>query len=188
MADELIDVSAEWAKRAYVDDAKYKAMYEASTKDPVRFWAEHGKRIDWIKPFSADAVRDVDYTGDVHIRWLQRASKRPTNDQRCRGRSETPYVAHRAHSLSLANQCEIQNAGAIVCHWCGHEPEGRVDMDWRTMEPGGSPGEDWGGARGYRNRPELRAWFTSAALSASYAVQTAGTNELQDCSAAVLRE
>jgi len=56
------------------------------------------------------------------------------------------------------------------------------------MEPGGSPGEDWGGARGYRNRPELRAWFTSAALSASYAVQTAGTNELQDCSAAVLRE
>ena len=30
MADELIDVSGEWAKRAYVDDAKYKAMYDAS--------------------------------------------------------------------------------------------------------------------------------------------------------------
>src|SRR5471032_103903 len=45
-------------------------MYEASVKDPVTFWAEHGKRVDWIKPFSASAVRDVDYTGDVRIRWF----------------------------------------------------------------------------------------------------------------------
>jgi hypothetical protein len=36
MADELIDVSPEWAKRAYVDAAKYKAMYEASIQDPAR--------------------------------------------------------------------------------------------------------------------------------------------------------
>ena len=52
MADELIDVSADWAKRAYVDEAKYKAMYEASVKDPAKFWGEHGKRVDWIKPYS----------------------------------------------------------------------------------------------------------------------------------------
>ncbi len=41
MADELIDVSP--TGRAYVDEAKYKAMYEASIKDPARFWGEHGK-------------------------------------------------------------------------------------------------------------------------------------------------
>ncbi|HYC63809.1 MAG TPA: AMP-binding protein, partial [Reyranellaceae bacterium] len=70
MADELIDVSADWAKRAWVDDAKYKAMYDASVKDPVKFWSEHGKRVDWIKPFSANAVRDVDYNGHVRIRWF----------------------------------------------------------------------------------------------------------------------
>ena len=70
MSDELIAVSPDWAKRAYVDEAKYKEMYEASVKDPVRFWGEHGKRVDWIKPYSADAVRDVDYTGDVRIRWF----------------------------------------------------------------------------------------------------------------------
>ena len=69
MADELIDVSPDWAKRAYVDAAKYKAMYEASIEDPAKFWGEHGKRIDWIKPYSPGAVRDVDYTGNVHIRW-----------------------------------------------------------------------------------------------------------------------
>jgi len=37
-------------------------MYEASIQDPARFWGEHGKRIDWIKPYSPGAVRDVDYT------------------------------------------------------------------------------------------------------------------------------
>ncbi len=46
MTDDVIAVSADWAKRAYVDDAKYKAMYDASTADPVKFWAEHAKRID----------------------------------------------------------------------------------------------------------------------------------------------
>ena len=70
MADEVIAVSSDWAKRAYVDDAKYKAMYEASTTDPAKFWEEHGKRIDWIKPYSPSAVRDVDYNGDVRIRWF----------------------------------------------------------------------------------------------------------------------
>src|SRR5262249_46051293 len=70
MSEELIPVSDGWAKRAYVDDAKYRAMYEASIADPVKFWGEHGKRVDWIKPYSPGAVRDVDYTGDVRIRWF----------------------------------------------------------------------------------------------------------------------
>src|SRR5471030_2052951 len=70
MSDELVAVSPDWAKRAYVDDAKYKTMYEASVKDPAAFWGEHGKRIDWIKSYSLGAVRDVDYTGDVRIRWF----------------------------------------------------------------------------------------------------------------------
>ena len=70
MADEVIAVSPDWAKRAYVDGAKYKTMYEASTRDPATFWGEHGKRVDWIKPYSPGAVRDVDYTGQVRIRWF----------------------------------------------------------------------------------------------------------------------
>ena len=46
MSEEVIAVSPDWAKRAYVDDAKYKEMYEASIKDPAKFWGEHGKRLD----------------------------------------------------------------------------------------------------------------------------------------------
>src|SRR5439155_1187611 len=59
MSDELIGVSPDWSKRAYVDEAKYKAMYDASVADPVKFWGEHGKRVDWIKPYSPGAFRGI---------------------------------------------------------------------------------------------------------------------------------
>ncbi|MCX7353442.1 MAG: acetate--CoA ligase [Alphaproteobacteria bacterium] len=67
MADDVIPVSPDWAKRAWIDSAKYKAMYDRSVKDPEGFWGEQGKRIDWIKPFTQ--VKDTSFTGDVHIRW-----------------------------------------------------------------------------------------------------------------------
>ena len=52
MSDKAYDVPAEWAKRAWVNAAKYEEMYKRSVTDPEGFWAEHGKRIDWFKPFS----------------------------------------------------------------------------------------------------------------------------------------
>ena len=65
----VFPVVEEIAKTAWADDAKYKEMYEQSIKDPEGFWAEHGKRIDWIKPFTK--VRDVSYDPhDVHIKWF----------------------------------------------------------------------------------------------------------------------
>jgi acetyl-CoA synthetase len=65
----LFPVSDDWAKRAWVDSAKYQAMYEQSVSDPDGFWAEHGKRVDWIKPFTK--VKDTSFEGDVHIRWFE---------------------------------------------------------------------------------------------------------------------
>jgi acetyl-CoA synthetase len=52
-----------------VDDAKYRAMYEASIRDPEGFWYEHGGRIDWFRPFTT--VRDASFApGAVSIRWF----------------------------------------------------------------------------------------------------------------------
>jgi acetyl-CoA synthetase len=64
----VFPVSAALAKSAWADEAKYKAMYARSIKDPEGFWGEHGKRLDWIKPYTK--VKDVSYSGDVHIRWF----------------------------------------------------------------------------------------------------------------------
>jgi acetyl-CoA synthetase len=56
------------AQNAHVDAAKYDEMYAASVKDPTAFWDAHGKRIDWIKPYSK--VKDVTYDyGKVDINW-----------------------------------------------------------------------------------------------------------------------
>ncbi|HKL70312.1 acetyl-coenzyme A synthetase N-terminal domain-containing protein, partial [Salibaculum sp.] len=37
--------------RAHVDAARYDEMYAASVSDPEGFWAEQGRRIDWMTPF-----------------------------------------------------------------------------------------------------------------------------------------
>jgi acetyl-CoA synthetase len=67
--DKVYPVPADWAKRAWVDDARYRELYARSLADPDGFWREQAKRIDWIRPFSK--VKDSSYTGDVHVRWFE---------------------------------------------------------------------------------------------------------------------
>ncbi|HEY3222455.1 MAG TPA: acetate--CoA ligase [Pseudolabrys sp.] len=70
MSDKVYDVPAEWRKRAYMDEAKYKEWYVRSVKDPNGFWAEQAKRIDWIKPFSK--VKNTSYDpNNVSIKWFE---------------------------------------------------------------------------------------------------------------------
>ena len=61
--------SDDMAANAHVDAAKYDELYAASVNDSEAFWAEHGKRIDWIKPYSK--VKDVNFKlGEVAIKWF----------------------------------------------------------------------------------------------------------------------
>src|SRR6478672_4047287 len=58
------------AESALIDDAMYRAMYEASIRDPETFWGEHGKRIDWIRPYSR--VKNCSFAHpDVSIKWFE---------------------------------------------------------------------------------------------------------------------
>ena len=57
------------AKHAHIDADSYQALYVESIADPDAFWAKHGKRIDWIKPYSQ--ISDVSYDAkDLHIKWF----------------------------------------------------------------------------------------------------------------------
>jgi acetyl-CoA synthetase len=70
MPDKIYDVPAAWAKRAYIDDAKYHAMYDRSIKDPNAFWAEAAKRIHWYRHFTK--VKDTSFDPhDVSIKWFE---------------------------------------------------------------------------------------------------------------------
>ena len=67
--DRLFAPGKETVANALIDDDGYRAMYADSIADPDAFWAEHGKRIDWIKPYSQ--ISDVSYdAGDLHINWF----------------------------------------------------------------------------------------------------------------------
>ena len=66
--DMIFEPSADLAKSALIDANGYATLYQDSIANPDQFWAEHGKRIDWIKPYSQ--ISDVSYDAkDLHIKW-----------------------------------------------------------------------------------------------------------------------
>jgi acetyl-CoA synthetase len=67
--DQVYPVSKEWAKRAWVDDSRYHEMYRRSVSDPEGFWGEHGKRLDWIKPYTK--VKNTSFEDGVSIKWFE---------------------------------------------------------------------------------------------------------------------
>jgi len=69
-ANELFPVSAEWSRRAYVDETGYRAMYEKSIADPENFWRKEGRRLDWMKPYTK--VKNVSYDPkNLYIKWFE---------------------------------------------------------------------------------------------------------------------
>ena len=67
--DPVFKVFPEWKKKGLVNQSSYKKMYEESVSDNEKFWEKHGKRIDWIKPYSQ--IKDVTYSKEkVDIKWF----------------------------------------------------------------------------------------------------------------------
>ena len=57
------------AASALCSKDKYLEQYRQSVEDPEGFWGEHGKRIDWIKPYTK--VKDTTFDrSDLHIKWF----------------------------------------------------------------------------------------------------------------------
>ena len=69
MSEIVHPVEAAWAKRALIDDATYRSWYQRSIADPDGFWGEHGKRLDWFKPYTK--VKNASFDGDVSIKWFE---------------------------------------------------------------------------------------------------------------------
>jgi acetyl-CoA synthetase len=70
MSEKVYEVPARWAERAWINRARYDEMYARSITDPQGFWGEHGKRIDWFKPYTR--VKDTSYdTHHVSIKWFE---------------------------------------------------------------------------------------------------------------------
>ena len=83
-----------FAKQANLTPEKYAEMYEASIEDPEGFWAEHGKRIEWMKPFTQ--VKDVSWDPkDLHVRWFADGTLNVTEsclDRQLETRGDKPAI------------------------------------------------------------------------------------------------
>jgi acetyl-CoA synthetase len=94
MSDKTYAVPAEWQARAWIDDQKYQAMYKRSVEDPVGFWGEHGKRLDWIKPYTK--VKSTSFAQpDVSIKWYEDGTLNVSAN--CIDR----HLAHRADKIAI---------------------------------------------------------------------------------------
>jgi len=69
MHKNVYPVPQSFAENTRVTKADYQRMYAESLRDPQGFWAEIGRRIDWIKEFSK--VKESNFAADdFHIRWF----------------------------------------------------------------------------------------------------------------------
>ena len=72
MSDEpqIFPVPEKAQEITLIDSRKEAAMREHAERDPVGFWSNIGKRIDWIAPYTK--VRDVSFKeSDLRIRWYE---------------------------------------------------------------------------------------------------------------------
>jgi acetyl-CoA synthetase len=67
---KVYPVDQEFAAKAHIDNLKYQAMYELSVNDPDTFWVEHGKRLDWVNPYTKIKHTSFD-PHNVDIRWFE---------------------------------------------------------------------------------------------------------------------
>ena len=68
--DETVNVPEAWKENAFIDDAKYQALYKQSIEDPDTFWSSYAQRVDWIKPFTRVKNTSFEYP-DVSIKWFE---------------------------------------------------------------------------------------------------------------------
>ncbi|NIH12340.1 MAG: acetate--CoA ligase [Serratia symbiotica] len=58
------------AEHTLITPAQYQRYYQQSVQDPEDFWGEHGKILDWIKPYTKVKNTSFDL-GCVSIRWFE---------------------------------------------------------------------------------------------------------------------
>ncbi|WP_347835867.1 acetate--CoA ligase [uncultured Planktomarina sp.] len=70
MAEPIYPPADAFAASAHADKATYEAMYAASISDPVAFWGEQGKRLDWMTPYTQVKNTTFEHAG-VSIKWYE---------------------------------------------------------------------------------------------------------------------
>ena len=112
--NELFEVSDEWSSGSLIDSHKYNDWYQNSFDNNEEFWNEHGKRIDWIKPYSK--VKNVSYhKNDFCIKWYEDGSLNASSN--CIDR----HLKERADQIAIIWEGDNPNDSKLITYKELHE-------------------------------------------------------------------
>ncbi|OHU88619.1 MULTISPECIES: acetate--CoA ligase [Pseudoalteromonas] len=70
MSQSIYPVPEAFKNNALIDNDKYNTLYKQSIEDPQGFWAEHGQRLAWSKPYTQ--VKNTSFDkGHISIKWFE---------------------------------------------------------------------------------------------------------------------
>ncbi|TAM03373.1 MAG: acetate--CoA ligase [Paraburkholderia sp.] len=114
---QTFPVPADRATRAWADAARYEEMYRRSTEDPEGFWGEHGKRLDWIRPYTH--VKDVSFASqDLRIRWFYDGTLNASSnclDRHLQTRGDQPAIIWEGDDPAVSRILSYRELHTEVC-------------------------------------------------------------------------
>ena len=112
-------VPAAVAAHALIDNAGYREMYQASIDDPEAFWGEHGRRLDWIKPYTKVKNTSFDYD-NITIEWFADGTLNVAAnciDRHLATRADQTAIIWEADDPSLSKHITYRELHEQVCRY-----------------------------------------------------------------------
>jgi acetyl-CoA synthetase len=105
------------AANAWIDNAKYLAMYQQSVDDPEGFWTEQAKRLDWIK--APTRAKNTSFARDnVDIRWYEDGTLNVSSnclDRHLETRGDKPAIIWEGDDPSESKTLTYRELHARTC-------------------------------------------------------------------------
>ena len=114
---QVYPVTPDVAQHALIDKNQYQAMYKQSIENPHQFWAEHGKRVDWIKPFTKVKNTTYDYNA-LSIKWFEDGELNASAnclDRHLEGRSDQTAIIFEGDDPSDSRNVSYRELHEQVC-------------------------------------------------------------------------
>lgn len=116
MSDKTYPIEQAIKDRALIDEATYQDWYEASIRDPDAFWGEHGRRIDWFKPYTK--VKNTSFLGNVSIKWFEDGTTNVSHnclDRHLETRGDQVAIIFEGDDPSVDRKITYRELHANVC-------------------------------------------------------------------------
>ena len=115
--NKVFKVNDEWSKIAHANKEIYETKYKKSLEDNDAFWAEEGKRIDWIKPYSK--IKDVIYSkAKTEIKWFYDGTLNASYnciDRHLKNKANQTAIIFEGDDPTVSNKITYQELSDEVC-------------------------------------------------------------------------